>query len=481
MEVKLSDGRIIPMEMHKIKIVQQTNLASLEDRKSAIRNAGFNTFLLRSHDVFLDMLTDSGTNAMSDNQQSSMLVSDDAYAGSESFSKLEKSVQDILGLQYVIPAHQGRACEHLLSRVFVKPGSFVITNYHFTTTKAHINLYGGEVLELISEAGRETASTVQFKGNMDLDMLRDAIEKNGKENIAFIRMEATTNLIGGQPFSMENLKAVSEIAKNFGIMTVMDCSLISENAYFIKTREAGFEDKSIKDIIQEMAAQVDLIYMSGRKSTMARGGLIATNSPKIYREILPLVPVYEGFITYGGMSTKEIEAIAVGMREMVDLDIAGSGAEFIKFFVNRLEELGVPVVTPPGGLGCHIDASRFVPHIPWNEYPASALAAAIYLVTGSRGMERGSLSMDRTPDGEEVPSDMELVRLAVPRRTFTLSQLEFMADRIAWLHKNRELIQGLRWVDEPPVLRFFIGRLDSIDGWEDALINTFTAEFGDSR
>ncbi len=481
MEVKLSDGSVIPMEMHKIKIVQQTNLASIEKRKEAIRSAGFNTFLLHSRDVFLDMLTDSGTNAMSDNQQSSMLIADDAYAGSESFFRLEKSVQEIFGLRYVIPAHQGRACEHLLSHVYVRPGTSVITNYHFTTTKAHINLSGGDVLELITDAGRETASSEQFKGNMDLDLLRETIQSHGKDKIAFIRMEATTNLIGGQPFSMENLKAVSEIAKAFGIMTIMDCSLISENAYFIKTREAGFADKSIQAIIQEMIVQVDLIYMSGRKSTMARGGLIATNNEKVYREILPHVPVFEGFITYGGMSTKEIEAIAVGMREMVDPDIAGSGAEFIKYFVNRLADFGVPVVTPPGGLGCHIDAKKFVPHIPWYEYPAAALASAVYLVTGSRGMERGSLSMDRTPDGQEEPSDMELLRLAVPRRTFTMSQLEFMADRIAWLYRNRNLIHGLRWVDEPPVLRFFIGRLESTDGWEDSLEAAFKADFVDSR
>ncbi|MHC1770904.1 MAG: tryptophanase [Flexilinea sp.] len=479
MEVKLSDGRTIPMEMHKIKIVQRTNLPTADERIKAIREAGYNTFLMRSQDVFLDMLTDSGTNAMSDNQQSAMLVADDAYAGSESFHKLEESVQDVFGLKYVIPAHQGRACEHLLARVYVKPDTFVITNYHFTTTKAHIRLCGGEVLELICEKARETASSEPFKGNMDIDLLRKTINQYGKDRIAYIRMEATTNLIGGQPFSMQNLKEVSDIAKEFGIMIMLDCSLISENAYFIRTRESGFADTSIKDIIQEMIGQVDLIYMSGRKSTMARGGLIATNSTKIYREILPLVPVYEGFITYGGMSTKEIESIAVGMREMVELNIAGSGAEFIKYFVNRLCEFGVPVVTPPGGLGCHVDAKKFLPHIPWNEYPAGALASAVYLVSGCRGMERGSLSMDRDAEGKEEQSDMELLRLAVPRRTFTMSQLEYTADRLAWLYKNRSLIHGLRWVEEPPVLRFFIGRLESIGGWENELIKAYKSDFGE--
>ncbi len=479
MEVKLSNGKVIPLEMHKIKIVQQTFLPTAEERIEAIQKAGFNTFLLKSHNLFLDMLTDSGTNAMSDNQQSAMLLSDDAYAGSESFCKLEEAVQDIFGLKYVIPAHQGRACEHLIAKVYVKPETYVITNYHFTTTKAHIRLCGGDVIELIGNEGRITESNNPFKGNMDIHELRKTIEKYGKDRINSIRMEATTNLIGGQPFSMQNLKDVRKVANEFGIMTVMDCSLISENAYFIKTREPGFEDKTIKEIIHEMIEQVDMVYMSARKSAMARGGLIATNQQKIYNEILPNVPVYEGFITYGGMSTKEIESIAVGMYEMVDLNIAGSGAEFIRFFANRLIEYGVPVVTPPGGLGCHIDASKFLPNIPWNEYPAGALAAAVYIISGCRGMERGSLSMDRDANGEEEQSDMELLRLAVPRRTFTMSQLEFLADRISWLYHHRDLIHGLRWVEETPVLRFFIGRLESVNHWENDLVHAFQSDFGE--
>lgn len=476
MEVKLADGRIIPVELHKIKIVQQANLPKVEDRVQAMKDAGFNTFMLQSRDVFLDMLTDSGTNAMSDVQQSAMLRSDDAYAGSESFERLQQSVQEIFNMRYVIPAHQGRACEHLLARALVKPNSIVITNYHFTTTKAHIQGYGGEVIELIGTDGRVTESDNPFKGNMDLVALEKTIREHGAGNIAFIRMEATTNLIGGQPFSMGNLKAVAEIARKNNIIVLMDCSLISENAYFIKTREKGYEKAEILDIIQEMMGEMDLIYMSGRKSTMARGGMICTNRTDLYRLILPNVPVYEGFITYGGMSTKEIESMSVGMREMVDLNVAGSGAEMIRFFVSRLKELGVPVVTPAGGLGCHIDASRFVPHIPWNQYPASALASAFYIVSGCRGMERGSLSMDRDEDGNEIPSDMELMRLAIPRRTFTMSQMEYAADRLAWLYEHRDLIGGLRWLDEPPVLRFFIGKLETIDHWETRLLEAVKAD-----
>jgi tryptophanase len=272
------------------------------------------------------------------------------------------------------------------------------------------------------------------------------------------------------------LKAVAEISRKNNIVVLMDCSLISENAYFIKTREKGYEDVEISDIIKEMLGEMDLIYMSGRKSTMARGGMICTNRADIYRKILPNVPVYEGFITYGGMSTKEIESMAVGMREMVDLNVAGSGAEMIRFLARKLHELGVPVVTPAGGLGCHIDAKKFLPHIPWNEYPASALASSFYIVSGCRGMERGSLSEDRTDDGSEEPSDMELLRLAVPRRTFTMSQMEYVADRLAWLYQHRDLIGGLKWMDEPPVLRFFIGKLDTIGAWENRLLEAVKAD-----
>lgn len=476
MEVQLADGRIIPVESHRIKIVQPTKFLPIDERLTAIRNAGFNTFLLQSHDIFLDMLTDSGTNAMSDTQQSAMLRSDDAYAGSESFIRLQEAVKDIFRMDYVIPAHQGRACEHLLTKVFVKPGDVVITNYHFTTTKAHIVNNGGQVIELIYKEGRNTNSDNPFKGNMDLEALERVIAEKGADKISFVRMEATTNLIGGQPFSMENLKAVSEIAHKNHLLLVIDCSLISENAFFIKTREAGFSEKSIPEIIQEMLQQADLIYMSGRKSTMARGGMICTNDEKIYHEILPLVPVFEGFITYGGMSTKEIEAMAVGLREMVDFNVAGSGAEMINFFTNRLISLGVPVVTPPGGLGCHVDAIKFLPHLSQTEYPAGALAAAFYIVSGCRGMERGTLSMDRDENGKEEVSDMELMRLAVPRRSFTMSQIEFAADRLAWLYQHRNLVHGLKWIEEPPVLRFFLGKLTSIDGWENSLTEAIKSD-----
>ncbi len=478
MNVKLSNGRVIPMEMHKVRIVQKTQLPPVADRVAAIAEAGSNTFLLPTRHVFLDMLTDSGTNAMSDNQLAAMMVADDAYAGSESFYRLANSVSDVLGLAYVMPVHQGRAAEHLLAKVYVTPGDFVITNYHFTTTRAHIELAGGRVLELYTGEALHTDSREPFKGNVDLDRLRAAIAEHGAEKISFIRMEATTNLIGGQPFSVANLAAVSEIAHAHNIPLVFDGSLISENSYLVKQREPGYADKPIRAIMAEMMSLVDILYLSGRKSTAVRGGLIATNSKEIYNRLLPWLPVYEGFATYGGMSTKEIEAMAVGIREMTDTDVAGAGVEFIRYFVDRMVECGVPVVTPAGGLACHVDAKRFLPHIPQQQYPAAALAAGIYLASGVRSMERGTLSTDRDPDGNEVMADLELARLAVPRRVYTMSHLEYVVDRVAWLHAHRDLVGGLRFVDEPPVLRFFFGRLEPIGDWPQQLAAAFAADFG---
>jgi len=478
MSVKLSNGREIPIEMHKVRIVQRTSLPPARQRLQAIEAGGYNTFLLRTKDLFIDMLTDSGTNAMSDNQLAAMMVSDDAYAGSESFYKLAAAVKEVLGFDRVLPVHQGRAAEHLLAKAFIKPGMVVPMNYHFTTTRAHIELAGGKVLEIFADEALNTQSSHPFKGNIDLNKLQDVIRTYGPDKVAYVRMEATTNLLGGQPFSMANLREVKRIASAHNIPLVFDGSLISENAYFIKTREPGYEHKSIQDIMLEMMSHVDILYLSGRKSTNVRGGLIATNNPDYFTALLNWLPVYEGFATYGGMSTKEVEAMAVGIREMTDFHVAGSAADFVKYFVERLLENNVPVVTPAGGLACHLDARRFVPHIPQHQYPAAALAAAVYLASGARGMERGTLSTDRDQSGNEVMADLELVRLAVPRRVYTMSHIEYVVDRVSWLYRQRELIQGLEFVHEPPVLRFFFGRLRPLGSWSQQLVAAFERDFG---
>jgi tryptophanase len=476
--IRLSDGREIPIEMHKVRIVQKTYLVPIDRRLKAIEEGGYNTFLLRTRDIFLDMLTDSGTNAMSDNQLAAMMVSDDAYAGSESFYKLSAAVEEVLGFKYVLPTHQGRAAEHLLAKVFIKSGDVVPMNYHFTTTKAHFELAGAKVLEIYIDEALNTQSTYPFKGNMDPQKLKDIISEYGSDRIPFVRMEATTNLLGGQPFSIGNLKEIKEITSKHGIPLVIDGSLIAENAYFIKKREKGYENKSIGEIIKEILSYADIFYLSGRKSSCVRGGFIATNSEKYYEMIKPWLPVYEGFLTYGGMSTKEIEAMAVGIREMTDINVAASAAEQVKYFADRLIEKGIPVVTPPGGLACHIDAQLFLPHVPQSQYPAGALAAAVYLVSGVRTMERGTISMDRDEEGNEVFSDLELVRFAVPRRVYTISHIEYVVDRVSWLYKKRDLIKGLKFVEEPPVLRFFFGKLEPIDNWGAKLVESFKRELG---
>jgi tryptophanase len=478
--VKFYSGDVTPLEMHKVRVVQKLNLLPVEERKECIFGAGFNTFLLMNKDVFLDMLTDSGTNAMSDNQIAAMSVADDSYAGSASYSKLEKAIQDVFNQKYYLPVHQGRAAEHIISKTFVKPGMVIPMNYHFTTTKAHIEMCGGVVEEIYTEEALKIKSDFPFKGNMDIGKLNKVIEKWGAENVAFIRFEAGTNLIGGQPFSMQNLREVSVIAKKHNIKVLMDTSLINENLYFIKMREEGYQDVSLKDIMHEMLSYTDFSYFSGRKVSCSRGGGICTNDRAIYMMMRDWVPLFEGFLTYGGISVREIEAMAVGLYETLDFDVISHSPQFIKYLVDSLDSCGIPVITPSGGLGCHLDAGAFLSHVPQTQYPAGALAAALYVASGIRGMERGTISSVRDADGNDILADVELLRLAFPRRVFTLSQVKYAEDRIKWLYENRHLIGGLEWTEEPPVLRFFVGKLKPIGDWVDKLVAKFRQDFGDS-
>ena len=478
--VKFYYGDGVPLEMHKARIVQKLNLLPIEQRWEAMTRAGNNTFLLKNREVFLDMLTDSGVNAMSDKQQAAMMEADDSYAGSETFSKLENKIREIFGKEYFLPAHQGRACEHILSKAFVEPGSVVPMNYHFTTTKAHIVLNGGIVEELYLDEGVKVQSSHPFKGNMDIDKFQAAIEKYGAAKIAFVRMEAGANLIGGQPFSLENMQEVRRICEKYGLLLVLDASLLADNLYFIKKREEKCKKMSIREITRALADLSDIIYFSARKLGCARGGGICTNNKEIYQKIRELVPLYEGFLTYGGMSVREMEAIAVGLEETMDEDMINQGPQFIAYMTAELQKAGVPVVTPPGGLGCHLDAMEFLAHVPQVQYPSGALAAALYIVSGIRGMERGTLSEQRDAEGRETLSNMELLRLAVPRRVFTLSQIKYAIDRIVWLYENRHLIGGLTFVEEPRVLRFFFGRLTTVSDWQAKLVARFRECFGDS-
>jgi tyrosine phenol-lyase len=475
--VQFASGEYVPLELHKVRVVQKLNLLPVEERLKAIEGAGCNTFLLQNQDVFLDMLTDSGTNAMSDQQVASMMVADDAYAGSASYTRLYEAIVEIFDTEYFLPVHQGRAAEHIISQVFVTDNGVVPMNFHFTTTKAHIELAGGRIEELFTDDGLKIKSDCPFKGNLDIDKLKALIADVGKENVPYVRMEAGTNLIGGQPFSVANMRDVRKVCDDNGLMLVFDVSLLAENLYFVKTREEEFKDVDLKTIIRTMCDLADILYFSGRKISCTRGGGIATKSKELYLKMRDLIPLYEGFLTYGGMSVREIEAMAVGLRETLDMDMISQSPQFIKYLVDNLDAAGVPVVTPAGGLGCHIDAKGFLPHVPQLEYSAGALGAALFIISGIRGMERGTISMDRDADGNDVPSEVELLRLAMPRRVFTLSQVKYVEDRVKWLYENRELVGGLEFYDEPKVLRFFVGRLRANSDWPQKLIAKFREDF----
>ena len=478
--VKFYREEQIPLEMHKVRVVQKLTLLPVEERLKKIQEAGNNTFLLQNKDVYMDMLTDSGVNAMSDAQVASMGIADDSYAGSETFNRVKDAIFEVFGTRNVLPAHQGRAAENILAEAYVKPGMVALMNFHFTTTKAHITRLGGEVIELINKKGLIPQSDDPFKGDIDLDALRATIEQYGPEKVAFVRVEAGTNLIGGQPVSLENMLAVADICHQYGVKSVLDASLLQDNVYFMKTREAQCKFMTTKQIYHLLADKMDIIYFSGRKLGFARGGIITSHNAKYTNEMMEYIPLYEGFLTYGGIDVRSIEAMAEGLYESLDMDYLSHGPEFISYLVNELDAYGVPMIKPAGGLGAHIDCQGFVPDMPHDQYPAAAVATALYIAGGIRGMERGTLSEQREPDGTERFAELELMRLAMPRRVYTLSQVKYVADRVKWLWDNRQLIGGLKWVEEPNVLRFFFGRLKEIGHWQEELVSKFKEDFGDS-
>jgi tryptophanase len=353
-------------------------------------------------------------------------------------------------------------------------------NYHFTTAMAHITDKGGQIVELLYDEAYVINSSHPFKGNMNIEKLEEVINYNGPKNIPFIRMEASTNLIGGQPFSVQNLRDVRALADKYKIRLVLDCSLLGENAYLVLQREPEFKDSDMETVIKTMTGLADLCYFSARKLSSSRGGGICTDSMEIFKELEAFIPLYEGFLTYGGMSIREVEAMAVGLYETLDETIISQSPTFIKYLVDSLDAKGIPMIKPAGVLGAHVDAMQLCAHIPQTEYPAGALAAALFLISGVRGMERGSISNQRDEYGNETYADMELLRLAVPRRVFTLSQIKYVEDRLTWLYENRLLIGGLKFVYEPPVLRFFMGGLAPTSDWPQQLMAKFKEDFGES-
>ena len=428
----------------------------------------------------MDMLTDSGVNGMSDLQFGAMMQADDAYAGSETFNRVKAAVKEVFGTENVLPAHQGRACENILAEAFVKPGMVALMNFHFTTTKAHITRLGGTVEELLDPKGLLPQSNDPFKGNFNLQNLRQRIQEIGADRVAFDRVESGTNLIGGQPVSLENMLAVTDICHEMGVKSVLDASLLQDNVYFMKMREARCKYMEPREIYHLLADHFDIIYFSARKLSFSKGGIITSKDPKYTQQMMEYIPLYEGFLTYGGIDVRTMEAMAQGLYESLDMEYINQGPEFINYLAKELDDYGVPVILPPGGLGCHLNAGAFAPDVPHNQYPAGAVAAALYIAGGIRGMERGTLSEQRNPDGSEPFAELELMRLAVPRRVFTLSQLKYVADRVKWLWDNRQFIGGLQWVEEPSVLRFFFGRLKEVGYWQEELAEKFRKDFGES-
>ncbi|MBO4661066.1 MAG: tryptophanase [Prevotella sp.] len=470
----------VPLEMHKVRVVQKLNLLPVEERLRAIQEAGNNTFLLKNKDIYMDMITDSGVNGMSDRQVAAMSIADDSYAGSATWDRAVDAIDEVFGVRNVLPAHQGRAAENILAETFVKPGSVALMNFHFTTTKAHITRLGGEVVELVHKKGLKPQSDDPFKGDFDLKALKKTIDEYTPEKVAFVRVESGTNLIGGQPVSLENMMAVTDICHDKGVISVLDASLLQDNIYFMKTREPRCKYMETREIYRLLASRFDIIYFSARKLGFSRGGFILSSDAKWTNMMMEYVPLFEGFLTYGGMEVRSIEAAAQGLLESLDMEYINQGPEFIAYLVKELDDYGVPVIKPAGGLGAHLNCSEFVPNMPHDQYPAAAVGAAIYIAGGIRGMERGTVSEQREPDGTERFAELELQRLAVPRRVFTLSQIKYCADRVKWVWDNRNLIGGLQWTNEPKVLRFFFGRMKEIGYWQEDLAKKFRADFGDS-
>lgn len=445
-------------------MVEPTRLISRPAREKAVKAAGFNTFLLKSRDVFIDLLTDSGTSAMSDQQWAGLMIGDEAYAGSENFYNLKKAVKDIYGFPYFVPTHQGRGAEHLAAKALVKESQYVLSNMYFTTSREHVERQGGVWRDCIVKEAYHPKNKYPFKGNFNIAKTATFIKKFGSKQIAFIRVEPGCNMAGGQPVSMKNLKALRFLARKHKILLMMDATRALENAYFIKIRESGWKNKPVRIILKAMMDLVDGVTVSSKKDNLVNiGGFLATRDKKLFEEARALVVVYEGLHTYGGMAGRDMEALARGIREMTDDEYIRHRIEQVRWFGDLLKNAGVPIILPIGGHAVYLDAKRFLPHIPSAQYPAQALAAAIYEENGVRSMERGSVSAGRNPKtGKEHGSRLELVRLTVPRRVYTNDHLGFAVDGIIRLFKKRKTIRGLKMIYEPKQLRFFQARFRRI-------------------
>src|SRR6056297_1218644 len=451
-------------EPYKIKMVEPVHISTHDEREKALSEAGYNTFLLKSNDVYIDLLTDSGTSAMSDRQWAGMMMGDEAYAGSDNFYHLEDAIQKYYGYEHVIPTHQGRGAEHMISQLMIDEGDFVPGNMYFTTTKLHQELAGGTFVDVIIDEAHDPANEHPFKANVDLNKLEDLILDKGAENIPYVAISTTVNMAGGQPISLSNLKLVRELTQKYGIKIIHDMTRVAENAYFIKEREPGYENHSIDDIVKEICSLTDGATMSAKKDALVNiGGFLAVNDEEIFERARNMVVIYEGLHTYGGMAGRDMEALAVGIQESVQYDHIRARVGQVQYLGEKLINMNVPIVKPVGSHGIFLDAKKILPHLTQDQLPAQSLAAAIYLDSGVRAMERGVVSAGRnTKTGEHNYPSLELVRLTIPRRVYTQAHMDVVAESVEEVYKNRESITGLRFVYEPEYLRFFQSRFERL-------------------
>ncbi len=451
-------------EPYKIKMVEPIKMTTREYREKAAKTAGYNTFLLKSEDVYIDLLTDSGTNAMSDYQWAGMMLGDEAYAGSRNFYYLWDNVTKYYGMPYFVPTHQGRAAEHMISKIMIKPGDFIPGNMYFTTTRVHQELAGGTFVDVIVDEAHDAQNTNPFKGNIDPQKLETLIKKVGAEKIPYVSIAGPVNMAGGQPFSMANLKEISKLTQKYGVKLWFDATRATENAYFIKMKEKGYEKKSIEQILLEMCSYFDGLWVSAKKDLMVNiGGFLATRNKKVFEEARNMVVIYEGLHSYGGLAGRDMEAMARGLEEMVQFDNISMRVRQVEYCGAELEKFGVPLVYPFGGHAIFLDAKRFLPHLKQDVFPAQTLAAEIYVDSGVRGMERGLVSSGRdAKTGENRYPKLELVRLTFPRRVYTQSHIDVMVESIADVYDKRKSMKGLKMVYEPKYLRFFQARFKKL-------------------
>jgi tyrosine phenol-lyase len=450
-------------EPYKMKMVELLKMTTRPQRLKAIKEAGYNTFLLKSEDVYIDLLTDSGTNAMSDRQWAGLMMGDEAYAGSRNYYNLENAVKKYYGYKYLIPTHQGRGAENILSRILIKKGDIIPGNMYFTTTRLHQELAGGKFEDIIIDEAHDSTNEHPFKGNVDLNKLDVLVKKHGANKIPYVSIATDVNMAGGQPISMKNLKDLRTYTKKHGIRIIHDMTRVAENAYFIQSREKGYTKKTIAEIVKEICSNTDGATMSAKKDALVNiGGFMATNEWDVFEEARNLVVVYEGLHTYGGLAGRDMEAIAIGIEESLSDQHQRARVGQVEYLGKKMESYGIPIVKPIGGHGVFVDAKEFLPHLTQDEFPAQTLAAEIYLDSGVRTMERGVVSAGRKANGQNYYPKLELVRFTIPRRVYTQAHMDVVAESAAAVFERREKINGMKMVYEPKYLRFFQARFEGL-------------------